>query len=59
MRLLLFIAIVSPVACQQLHVVYGSYNLGSKELSGAGFCPSTEMFRKEIKQDVVSFLKTV
>ena len=51
--LLLFLAI-SSVTCQEL---YGTYNITSSiELSGAGFCPSTEKLREKIKQDVDVFL---
>ena len=53
MRWFLFLAIVGSVACQEL---YSSYNTSSVELSGAGFCPSTETLRERIKQDVEMFL---
>ena len=42
----LFLVIVSSVASQEL------YNVSSIELSGAGFCPSTQKLREKIKQDV-------
>ena len=45
----LFLATVTSVACQELHQ---SYNLSSIELSGVGFCPSTEKLREEIKEDI-------
>ena len=50
---LLFLAMISSGVCQEL---YSSYNTSSIELSGAGFCPSTEKLREEIKQDVDVFL---
>ena len=53
MRPLVFLAIVNSVICQEL---YTSYNLSSIELSGAGYCPSTEKLRVKIKHDVYLFL---
>ena len=53
MKWLLFLTIVSSAACQEL---YSSYNTSSIELSGAGFCPSTEKLKEKIKHDVDKFL---
>ena len=53
MRWFPLLAIVNSVACQEL---YRSYNVSSIELSGAGFCPSTEKLREKIKQDADMFL---
>ena len=53
LRLFLFLATVGSVACQE---IYNSYNTSFIELSGAGFCPSTEKLREKIKQDVEMFL---
>ena len=53
-KLLLFLAIVGSVSCQELY--YRRYNTSPIELSGAGFCPSTEKLREKIKQDVDMFL---
>ena len=53
MRWILFLAIVSSVACLE---IYRSYNTSSIELDGAGFCPSTEKLREQIKQYVFLFL---
>ena len=53
MRWFLLLATVGSVACQEL---YSSYNTSSVELSGAGFCPSTQMLRETIEQDVDEFL---
>ena len=50
---LLLLAMISSGVCQEL---YSSYNTSSIELSGAGFCPSTEKLREEIKQGVDFFL---
>ena len=56
MRWFLFLATVGSVACQEL---YSSYNTSSIELSGAGFCPSTEELRERIKQDVEVFINKI
>ena len=53
MKWLLFLAVIGSVSCQEL---YRSYNTSSVELSGAGFCPSTEKLREKIKQDVDLFI---
>ena len=52
---LLFLAVISSAICKEL---YSSYNTSSIELSGAGFCPSTEKLRKKIKEDVNLFLNS-
>jgi hypothetical protein len=53
MSSLLFLAMISSAVCQEL---YSSYNTSSMELSGAGFCPSTEKLREKIKRDIDVFL---
>ena len=50
---LLFLAMISSAVCQL--ELYSSYNTSSTELSGAGFCPSTEKLREKIREDVVAF----
>ena len=55
MKLLFFLAMIGSVSCQEL---YRSYNTSSIELSGAGFCPSTEELREMIKRDVYMFLNS-
>ena len=50
---LLFLAVISSAVGQEL---YRSYNTSSIELSGAGFCLSTEKLREEIKRDIDVFL---
>jgi hypothetical protein len=50
---LFFLAMISSAVCQEL---YSSYNTSSIELSGAGFCPSTEKLREKIKRDIGVFL---
>ena len=52
---LLFLAVISSAVCQEL---YSSYNTSSIELSGAGFCPSTEKLREKIREDVNLFLNS-
>ena len=52
---LLFLVMISSAICQEL---YSSYNTSSIELSGAGFCPSTEKLRKMIKEDIDTFLNS-
>ena len=53
MKLILFLATVSAVLCQEL---YKSYNLSFIELTGAGLCPSTHEIREKIFQDVDLFI---
>ena len=53
---LLFLVMISSGVCQL--GLYSSYNTSSTELSGAGFCPSTEKLREKIKQDVNLFLNS-
>ena len=55
MKLLFFLAMIGSVSCQEL---YSSYNTSSIELSGAGFCLSTEELREMIKRDVYIFLNS-
>ena len=52
---LLVLTIMSSAVCQEL---YSSYNTSSIELSGAGFCPSTEKLREKIKEDINLFLNS-
>ena len=52
---LLFLAIMSSAVSQEL---YNSYSASSIELSGAGFCPSTEKMREKIKEDIDAFLNS-
>ncbi|MCG8620956.1 MAG: hypothetical protein MJE68_02990, partial [Proteobacteria bacterium] len=52
---LLFLAMISSAVCQEL---YSNYNTSSIELSGAGFCPSTEKLREKIREDVNLFLNS-
>ena len=53
MKLVLFIATVSSVVCQEL---YRNYSLSSIELTGAGFCPFTHELREKIKKDIDLFI---
>ena len=57
MRIILFLASICSVACQNLPNII-SYNTNSIELSGAGFCPSTEKLRVKIKQDIDMLLNS-
>ena len=50
---LLLVMMVSSVVSQK---PYRSYNISSIELSGLGFCPSTEKLREKIRHDVVLFI---
>ena len=49
----IFLAMISSGVCQL--ELYSSYNTSSTELSGAGFCPSTEKLREKIREDVTVF----
>ena len=53
---LLFLAMISSGVCQL--ELYSSYNTSSTELSGAGFCPSTEKLREKIREDVAAFFNS-
>ena len=53
MKWLLFLTIVSSVACQEL---YSSYSTSSIEWGGTEFCSCTEKKREKIKHDVDKFL---
>ena len=52
----IFLAMISSGICQL--ELYSSYNTSSIELSGAGFCPSTEKLREKIREDVVAFFNS-
>ena len=52
---LLFLVVISSAICQEL---YSSYNTSFIELSGGGFCLSTEKLRKMIKEDIDMFLNS-